>query len=186
MTISITQTVLRSDASIPFFRDAPAHTIAANVTAQCDSYHSNSSVTSTITLSSDNLTSTQVLTFADLPTMSGYLTDVNLWLNNQYNLYGNASSFGYTLSGITNPFTCTVTFQFPSSQTALIEDLQNTLTTGFAPGNITTTDTSLTISNTFTNSDEFNAAKGQKMFRPSPTQLGSLVAAGAVRTILFQ
>jgi len=141
-------------------------------------------LTQSSTTSGDGLTTTITLVCNNLTTYSNFETALDIGTRAEYSQYAVANGLTNTISqaGISQPFTCTNVFTFPTAGLEIHDDLSTTLSnnTNERLSNLIVTSTSITAVHTYNNSDDFNST-----YWKNRSSDESLHAAGVTRTITY-
>lgn len=190
MAITITETKksTRPNTSVEFFINSSA--LPANVIASNQSLRSDGSYTTSANVSEDELTQTLTNTFTSLAAYSTVDTNISLYLDSEYIKYTAEHGFvtiarpdQYTQSGITQPFSCTTTYTFPTA-CAEIDTISGWIEgqneTSHKLANLSVVGTTVTAVHNYSNSADFTLTHFSDFHFVT-----ELAAAGAVRTIRY-
>ena len=171
MTITLMRLQHRPDANIPFFNEItnPSAIQAAVRDQFAQNLYADGKVTITPTLSEDNLTQSNIIVIDSLESYSQFSTMETaeiISLRHQYSIdngfyttpaeFGNVTSFQQT--GISNTFTVTTGYSFPTANVNLIDSIQSSINAKSTKvSNVTVTETGLTVIHTYNNSEDYTA-----------------------------
>jgi hypothetical protein len=191
MAITETKIDIRKNTDTPFFANTANPTLSTTK-SHCQPFLDAGTMTSTITLSDDQLTRTMVLTYRDLDIYSQCDSGMGIDLDYAYvNYVFNNSAFAqitefpdgttpYAQSGIDSPFTATLSYSFPTGGSDAHNHLISTISAASHLTNLAIGDQTVTGTFTFANSADFN----QHYFKDL-LLIAELNAAGATRTIQY-
>ena len=188
MSIVITSNVQYASASTAPFHDTTLWSgKLANIVAAMNSLSNSGDVVRDVVVSNDRLTCTWSATFRDFQALSSFQTIKEPYFDYVYrNEYvsGNVVSFSTSINGITQPFTETIVYSFPTENDALQVELRTFLESQENLTTVSNTSTSITAVYSYSGQDQYNTATGDSVSIAMPL-LAELVAAGVTRTRTF-
>ena len=185
MTIPVTETKVFTRTSTNVGWPISIGTAAMNTfSTKKQAYLTAGNVTQTENLSGDGLTNTFVYVYNNLTTYSNFDTELNVALDSDFVTYADSSSINcvQTQSGISQPFTCTNTYTFPTAGAPVHDALSTELSnnTNGKLSNLVVTSTSITSIHTYNDSADFSSNYWKDL--PFTKDLHT---AGATRTITY-
>lgn len=188
MSIVITSNVRYASAStVPFQYTTLWSEKLANIVVAMNSLSNSGDAVRNVVLSDDRLTCTWSVTFRDFQALSSFQTIKEPYFDHVFrNEYasGNLVSFSTSINGITQPFTETIVYSFPTEHDALQVELRTFLESRENLTTVSNTSTSITAVYSYSGQDQYNTVTGDSVSIAKPL-LAELVATGVTRTRTF-
>ncbi len=174
------------NAKIPPETGEPVQPIVRNYLEQMKPYRDSGRFSSTYEFNSDELTKTNIDTFADLEVYNFSKNLITIEVDAAYYTYAVANNLTtpptgqYTQTGINQPFSCTTVYTFNPEDINMFETLIDTLESSFCLESFTNTGTVVTAVHHYADSADYTENRW-KDFNYTPY----LHAEGVTRTINF-
>jgi len=186
--VTITKTITRQSTNTSLSTDAGTIESTTHIRSYIDTqqaFINAGNITQSQTTSSDGLTTTITLVCNNLTTYSNYETALDIGTGIEFRQYATSNGIvnrTFLQSGISQPFTCTNVYTFPSAGLQAHDDLVTLLSNNSTGklSNLITTGTSITAIHTYNNSDDFNDTQWIDV-----SLFENLHTAGATRTITY-